>query len=131
MWAITGHTRIHKQRTHHLYNSGDTLALSQVTQIFGGLIQNFDRYIWSKISPDQDGAWMIDHKGQAIAFAGFNATLRDWGRLGMYTIDMAKGRGGPCMQKFVSAMDSNQIKNARRPGEAGRQFSHYLSLIHI
>jgi CubicO group peptidase (beta-lactamase class C family) len=125
MWAITGHTRVHKQGTYHLYNSGDTLALSQVTQIFGGLIQNFDRYIWSRIGPEQDGAWMVDHKGQAIAFAGFNATLRDWGRLGMYTIDMVKGRGSPCIQKFVSAMTSKQIKNARRPGEAGRQFSHY------
>ena len=125
IWAITGHTRVHKQGTYHLYNSGDTLALSQVTQLYGGLIQNFDRYIWSRIGPEQDGAWMVDHKGQAIAFAGFNATLRDWGRLGMYTIDMVKGRGSRCLQKFVSAMTSKQIKNARRKGEGGRQFSHY------
>jgi CubicO group peptidase (beta-lactamase class C family) len=125
LWAITGHTRTHKQGTNHLYNSGDTLALSQVTESFGGLVRNFDYYIWSKIGPENEGSWMVDYTGQAIAFAGFNATLRDWGRLGMYVIDMAKGRGGSCIQRYFLDMTSKQIKNAKRPGEAGRSFSHY------
>jgi hypothetical protein len=43
----------------------------------------------------------------------------------MYTIDMVKGRGGSCMQEFATDMNSKQIRNERRPGEAGRAFSHY------
>ena len=68
---------------------------------------------------------MVDKTGHPISFAGFNARLRDWGRLGMYSIDMAKGRGTSCMQDFVINMNSKLIRNERRPGEAGRSFSHY------
>ena len=127
-WVLSNnqnHSRTHKQGTNHLYNSGDTLALSQVTRAFGGLVKNFNFFIWSKIGPEHEGSWMVDKRGHAISFAGFNATLRDWGRLGMYTIDMAKGRGGSCMQKYVQDMLSEQIRNERRPGEAGRAFSAY------
>ncbi len=127
-WVISSknnHVRTHEQGTNHLYNSGDTLALSQVTRKFGGLVHNFNYYIWSRIGPENEGSWMVDKRGSAISFAGFNASLRDWGRLGMYTIDMAKGRGGSCMQEYVEDMLSQQIRNERRPGEAGRAFSGY------
>lgn len=127
-WVLSNkqnHVRIHEQGTSHLYNSGDTLALSQVVRSLGGFVNNFNYYIWSRIGPENEGSWMIDKRGHVISFAGFNATLRDWGRLGMYTIDMAKGRGGSCMQEFTQDMLSEQIQNERRPGEAGRAFSGY------
>ena len=127
-WTLSDkqhHTRTHEQGTNHLYNSGDTLALSQVARSLGGFVNNFNRYIWSKIGAEHEGSWMIDKRGHVISFAGFNATLRDWGRLGMYTIDMAKGRGGSCMQEFTEDMLSEQIRNERRPGEAGKAFSGY------
>ena len=91
---------------------------------FGGLVRNFYFYIWSRIGPEQKGSWMIDYKGDPIAFAGFNATLRDWGRLGLYVMDMTRGWGGDCMKKFVMDMNSKQIKNNWRRGRPGQSFSH-------
>jgi len=125
LFMLKGHTRQYEEGTNHLYNSGDTLALSQVMESMGGLVNNFNFYIWSRIGTETGGSWMVDKQGQPIAFAGFNASLRDWGKLGMYTIDMVKGRGGSCMQEFATDMNSKQIRNERRPGEAGRTFSHY------
>jgi hypothetical protein len=122
---LKGHTRDNAEGTNHLYNSGDTLTLSQVAEAFGGLVYNFNYYIWSRISPENEGSWMIDKTGHPISFAGLNASLRDWGRLGIYTIDMAKGRGSSCMQDFVIDMNSKLIRNERRPGESGHSFSHY------
>ena len=122
---LKGLKRVNGEGSEFTYNSADTIALSQVMDTFGGLVRNFYFYIWSRIGPEQKGSWMIDFKGDPIAFAGFNATLRDWGRLGLYVMDMAKGRGGDCMKKFVTDMNSKQIKNNWRRGRPGQSFSHY------
>ena len=42
--------------TNHLYNSGDTLTLYQVAEAFGGLVYNFNYYIWSRIGPENEGS---------------------------------------------------------------------------
>ena len=122
---IKGLTKDRKQGTYFQYNSADTLALSEVTNTFGGLVRNFDYYIWSQIGPEVEGSWMVDYENKAIAFAGFNASLRDWGRLGMYTINMVKGRGGECMQEFTTEMNSKLIKNNWKKGRPGWSFSDY------
>jgi CubicO group peptidase (beta-lactamase class C family) len=38
--------------------------------------------IWDAIGAEADAAWAIDTTGQEIAFCCFNATLRDYARLG-------------------------------------------------
>ena len=125
LWFIQGHTREYEQGTRHNYNSGDTMALQQVARSFGGLVENFNHYIWSRIGTEVEGSWMVSRTGEAVSWAGFNASVRDWGRLGMYTIDMAKGRGGSCMQEYVQDMLSQQINNRRARGQAGRAFAGY------
>jgi CubicO group peptidase (beta-lactamase class C family) len=122
---IKGLTKDRKQGTYFQYNSADTLSLSEITNTFGGLIRNFDYYIWSQIGPEIEGSWMVDYENNAVAFAGFSASLKDWGRLGMYTIDMVKGRGGVCMQEFTTEMNSKLIKNKWKKGKPGYSFSDY------
>lgn len=39
--------------------------------------------IWAPLGAESDASWNVDANGQEIGYAYFNATLRDWARLGL------------------------------------------------
>jgi CubicO group peptidase (beta-lactamase class C family) len=39
--------------------------------------------IWIPMGAEADATWLIDGGGHELGFMGLNATLRDWGRLGI------------------------------------------------
>src|SRR5262249_18495175 len=39
--------------------------------------------IWKPMGAEADATWLIDRGGYETGYMGLNATLRDWGRLGM------------------------------------------------
>jgi len=43
----------------------------------------FARKIWTQIGAEQPASWIVDAHGEELAYCCFNATLRDWGRLGV------------------------------------------------
>jgi len=104
------------------YNSNDTRGLNAVAHSRGGLIQNFNQYIWSQARTESPGYWLLDRDGWPIAEAGFSATTRDWARLAMYAIKMQKSSTS-CVQDFMRTATTQQIAN--RTKRNGRAFDGY------
>lgn len=66
------------------YSGLDTELLGLVVTRAVGmpLSDYFAQKIWWPIGAEAAASWSIDAKGQELAYCCFNATLRDWGRLG-------------------------------------------------
>lgn len=103
------------------YSSTDTLALAMIIDKNGGLVEQFDKHIWSKIGAESYGHWLTDKDNKPIAQAGFSAVGRDWARLAMYTIKLKKS-GNDCQQQFMNAATTQQIANN---SSVGRLHSGY------
>ncbi len=66
------------------YAGGDTETLGLVVAAATGqtLSAYLHQRIWQRIGTEQDASWAIDGQGQEVAPCCFNATLRDYARLG-------------------------------------------------
>lgn len=104
------------------YLGNDTQALNAVAQNRGGLIQNFDQYIWKQARTENPGYWLLDRDGWAVSQAGFSATTRDWARLAMQAIHMQKASSS-CVQDFMRSATTQQIRN--RTKRSGKMFDGY------
>ena len=67
------------------YNSVDTQVLTLVLIAATGksLSEYMSEKLWKPIGAESPAFWMTDAAGTESGFVGFNATLRDWGRLGL------------------------------------------------
>jgi CubicO group peptidase (beta-lactamase class C family) len=67
------------------YASGDTQVLGLVLRAATGkpLADYLAEKIWKPMGAESDASWMIDKGGFETGYAGINATLRDYGRLGI------------------------------------------------
>jgi len=67
------------------YASAETYVLGLVVSAATGrhLADYLSEKIWIPMGAEADATWLIDGGGQELAFMGLNATLRDWGRLGV------------------------------------------------
>ncbi len=108
--------------TEFRYNANDTRGLNLITDKHGGLIQNFNHYIWSQAGTESPGYWLLDREGRAIAESGFSATTRDWARLAMHMIRLQKS-GNQCIKDFMRTATTQQIAN--RTKRSGRAFDGY------
>jgi CubicO group peptidase (beta-lactamase class C family) len=67
------------------YSSAETLVLGLV--LAGATRRPVADYarekLWQPLGAEADAKWLVDAAGQEITFAYFNATLRDWARLGL------------------------------------------------
>jgi len=73
-----------KPGTKNHYNSMDTQALGMlVTRATGQSITSYmTKMLWHPIGAVNEGYWLLDSEGMEMAFAGFNATARDYAKLG-------------------------------------------------
>ena len=71
--------------TKFYYASSETEVLSLVLSAATGrnLSEYLSEKIWIPMGAEADAMWLIDGGGHELGFMGLNATLRDWGRLGM------------------------------------------------
>jgi CubicO group peptidase (beta-lactamase class C family) len=67
------------------YSSGDSQVLGLVVRAATGkpLAEYLSEKIWKPMGAESDASWMIDKAGFETGYAGINATLRDYARLGM------------------------------------------------
>ena len=67
------------------YASAETEVLSLVLRNAIGrpLADYLSEKIWQPMGAEADATWIIDGGGHELGYMGLNATLRDWGRLGM------------------------------------------------
>ena len=77
--------RIHPAGTKWYYASAETEVLSLVVTAATGrnLSEYLSEKIWIPMGAEADAMWLIDGGGHELGYMGLNATLRDWGRLGM------------------------------------------------
>lgn len=67
------------------YASAETFVLALVTRAAFGepLAAVFAREVWQPMGAQSAASWLIDRSGQEVGYMGFQATLPDWGRLGI------------------------------------------------
>lgn len=67
------------------YASGETQVLGLVLRAATGkpLAEYLSEKIWRPMGAEADASWLMDAGGYELGYMGLNATLRDWGRLGM------------------------------------------------
>jgi CubicO group peptidase (beta-lactamase class C family) len=66
------------------YSGGDSLTVGIALRRAVGvsLAEYLSAKIWQPIGAEADASWVVDTSGQEYTFYGFNAALRDYGRLG-------------------------------------------------
>lgn len=71
--------------TRFRYASADTqvLALALRAAVRMPLADYLSQRIWQPMGAEADATWFVDAGGFEVGYMGINATLRDWGRLGM------------------------------------------------
>ena len=68
---------------HYASAETEVLALVLRAAVRRPLAEYLSEKIWQPMGAEADAAWLIDRGGYELGYAGLNATLRDWGRLGM------------------------------------------------
>lgn len=78
-------TRLRPAGEKFYYASGETQVLGLVLRAAIGkpLAEYLAEKIWVPMGAEADATWLIDAGGYETGYMGLNATLRDWGRLGL------------------------------------------------
>jgi CubicO group peptidase (beta-lactamase class C family) len=68
-----------------VYASAETDVLGRIlTAATGKNMSELTReWLWKPMGAEHDAFWRVSSDGQEQSFGGFNASLRDWGRLGL------------------------------------------------
>lgn len=105
------------------YKAGDTLTLGKVIENAAGmsLAAYFDKHVWHKIGAAQTAHWESDQEGTTRGNAGFQACLRDWGRIAIWI--MAKVKKPGCYGGYLRQATTTQIKNGR-PGAVFKGYGY-------
>lgn len=76
--------REHPPGTINHYNSADSQALGMLLARATGksVNQYLEEKIWQPLGMESPGYWLVDDHGVEMAFAGVNATARDYAKLG-------------------------------------------------
>jgi CubicO group peptidase (beta-lactamase class C family) len=72
------------------YSTGEAYLMGLVLQNATGMSigQYLEKKIWKPYGMERDGKWILDSEGgQSFGGIGFNATLRDYGRLGQLVMN--------------------------------------------
>ena len=118
--------RAHPQGAHFNYASAETAMLGAVLRgATGGSISDYlESRLWQAMGAETSALWRTDRTGLELASGNFNATLRDYGRLGILLAndgvrpDDADKKQIIPKQFLLDATDSKRAPEAFRPGTA-------------
>jgi CubicO group peptidase (beta-lactamase class C family) len=101
------------------YSSAETQVLGLVLRAATGrpLADYLSEKIWQPMGAEADASWLIDKGGYEAAFIGVNATLRDYGRLGLLLANDGAVDGRPVIP---AAWVRAATTPAGEPFEAGK-----------
>lgn len=104
------------------YNNLDTLALVRVVE--AATKEPFSSFFAKAIAEpagiQSQMAFGTDTDGVALSYGMAFATLQDWGRLGLYTLDAWHGKYGQCMMTYVREATDKQLTH-----QESREFDGY------
>jgi CubicO group peptidase (beta-lactamase class C family) len=94
-----------------VYASAETEVLGRVlAAATGRTVADLTRdWLWQPMGAEHDAFWLVGADGQEQAYGGFNASLRDWGRLGLLLAQ--DGRRGPASQP-VQVLPQDYLQDA-------------------
>jgi CubicO group peptidase (beta-lactamase class C family) len=90
MAVMTSLPRAAPPGTVNNYNTGETQVAGEIVRSAVGrsLANYLSERIWSKFGMEADAKWWLDSKdGHEIGGSGFSATLRDYGRFGLFLLE--------------------------------------------
>ncbi len=89
------------------YRSVETDVVAWVLERVTGapLAELLSRHLWQRIGADRDAYFTVDAAGTALADGGFNATLRDFARLGLLVLNEGRADGTQVVpEAWIEAM---------------------------
>lgn len=124
--------RLHPQGTHFNYASAETGMLGAVLRgATGGSVSAYlEQRLWQAIGAETSALWRTDRTGLELAGGNFNATLRDYARLGVVLANDGVRPDDPARKQIVprefllDATDSNRVPEAFRPGKATSYYGY-------
>jgi len=117
-----------EQGTRFHYASSETLLLAVLLREVTGttLSQYLTTRLWQPMGAEADATWSTSTDGTESAFGNFNATLRDYGRLGMLLANDGAVGGKQIVPKdyLLDATDWHRQPAAFAPGKATPYFGY-------
>lgn len=111
-----------------VYASAETDVLGRVLTAATGknMAELTAEWLWKPMGAEHDAFWRVSSDGQEQSFGGFNASLRDWGRLGLLLAN--DGRVGEKQvlprDYLLDATDPARQPAAFRPRKATPYFGY-------
>ena len=108
-WSRVENKNAHRPGEMFNYKGMDTLALGKIVERATGmsLAAYFDKTIWQKIGAEGTGHWEADRNGSTMASSGFQARLRDWGKIAVWILEQRKQLN--CLGRYLKEATSTQI----------------------
>lgn len=103
-----------KSESTYSYKNSDTTALEMIISATSskGFVKEFETEIWNKIGAEKFGFWLEDKDRKPIAYAGFNATARDWIRLAIFSKNLLNS-DDRCIREYMQKATTHQIDTDR------------------
>ena len=106
-----------------VYKTGETdLAGLALTRALAGksMSQYASEKLWGPFGMEQDAIWMLDKAGIERGGCCMSATLRDYGRIGLFLLGGGEINGKPVLADgYLDKATSNRIpEGARKPNES-------------
>jgi len=124
-----------EQGTRFHYASSETMVLTVLLHAVTGttLSEYLTARLWQPMGAEADATWIRSADGTESGFGNFNATLRDYGRLGMLLANDGRVGGKQILPKdyLLDATDWHRQPQAFQPRKAtpyfgyGYQFWHF------
>jgi len=102
--------------TRFYYASSETVTLTLALRAAVGmpLADYLSAKVWKPMGAEADASWLIDAAGFEVGFVGLNATLRDYGRLGLLLANEGAAEGRQIVPAgWVRAMTSADAPHLR------------------
>jgi CubicO group peptidase (beta-lactamase class C family) len=103
------------------YKNSDTNSLPFLLNTPDDFLTAFQKYFIQPAGLAEESLWLRDKNGYVSAAGGYSATLRDWGRLAIHSLQILDGQHGECPKSFMKEATSAQIKNAAYGYDYGYQ----------
>jgi CubicO group peptidase (beta-lactamase class C family) len=121
-------TRLAPAGDRYSYSSAETLVLGLVVThaTRTSLSEYAQRKLWEPLGAEANATWLIEGAGHEIAFAYFNAVLRDWARLGLMLAHDGVWRGKTIVPAswLRAATTVAPADHRLKPGVAHRFFGY-------
>ncbi len=111
-----------------VYASAETDVLGRVLTAATGknMAELTTQWLWQPMGAEHDAFWRVSSDGQEQSFGGFNASLRDWGRLGLLLAQDGKVGAEQVVPRdyLLDATDPARQPEAFRPRRATAYFGY-------